>query len=105
MRFPKFLTLSLVLCGSALVVTGCEPKERLKPIYPRSADLQAIVEPAPIAPPEIVTSDAADELYRAKRDSWADRISAAGGRICRWAVRSGAIFNFNCPPARVPDPE
>jgi hypothetical protein len=60
-------------------------------------DIQAVIEPKPIAPVEIVTSQRAADEYSAAAEGWGDRVSAAGGRICRWSVDVGAKLPFACP--------
>lgn len=57
------------------------------------------MEAKPLAPPEIVTSAQAAAAYDVAVESWGERVSRAGGRICRWAVESGAKLPFSCPPA------
>jgi hypothetical protein len=61
--------------------------------------LQAVTETKPIAPVEIVTSQQAADQYSADVEAWGDRVSAAGGRICRWVVETGGKIPFKCPPA------
>lgn len=69
----------------------------MKPISPPSADLEQVIEEKPVAGPEIVTSAAAAATYDAAIESWGDRLSAAGGRLCRWAVDNGMKLPFACP--------
>ena len=70
----------------------------MKPIYPKSADIEAAIAPKPIAPPEIVTSAKAAAEHDVAVESWGDGLWRAGGRICRWAVDNGAKLPFDCPP-------
>jgi len=44
-----------------------------------------------------VTSQKAADDYSATVEGWGDRISAAGARICRWAVTTGDKLPFTCP--------
>lgn len=69
---------------------------------PPSADLEAAVEPKPIAPVTIVTSEQAAAQYDIAIETWGERLYAAGGRICRWSVRSGAKLPFDCPELPAP---
>lgn len=103
MQYRKSQTLALILCALSLAVSGCATKERLQPIFPPSADLQAATEAKPIAPPEIVTSAQAAAEHDIAVESWGERVQRAGGRICRWAVDNGAELPFDCPDR--PDPE
>ncbi|MBH9536930.1 hypothetical protein [Novosphingopyxis sp. YJ-S2-01] len=89
-------------------MSGCAPRERLQPIFPPPADLEAVTEAKPIAPVAIVTSAKAAAEYDVAVESWGERLNAAGGRICRWALRNGAVLPFACTkaqPSTPPDPE
>jgi hypothetical protein len=59
-------------------------------------DLKAAVEPKPVPGEDIATSDQANADYSASVEAWGDRISAAGGRICRWSERVYKI-RIGCP--------
>jgi len=80
-------------------VSACAGKERLQPIFPSSADLEAVTAEKPIAPPEIATSAQAAAEYDISVEVWGEGVSRAGGRICRWAVNNGAKLPFDCPKA------
>jgi hypothetical protein len=67
------------LLASACATSGSIP--------PPADDLKAVVEPKPVPSEDIATSDQANADYSAAVESWGDRISAAGGRLCRWTVR------------------
>jgi len=82
-------------CASLLAVSACASQERLTPIYPPSVDVQALVEPKPKPSPDIVTSARAAAEYDVAVETWGDRVSAAGGRVCRWLNANGA--SFDCP--------
>jgi hypothetical protein len=69
----------------------------LRPIFPPSVDLEAAAEAKPVAPAAIVTSAQAAAAYDIAVESWGERVSRAGGRICRWAVDNGAELPFACP--------
>lgn len=87
----------LVLPLSLLTVSGCCGQKL--PIYPPSADLAAVTEAKPVPTIDILTSEQASEHYNANVESWGDRISAAGGRLCRYFKRQG--MTMECPPARM----
>ena len=99
MRSLKYLMALLMLCVSGSVVSGCASKERIRPLYPPAADLQAVTERKPVAPVEIVTSAQAAAEYDIAVESWGERVSRAGARICRWTVANGAQLPFSCPEA------
>lgn len=85
-------SLSLPL-AALLLVSGCETPGSVHPPVP---DLQAAVEPKPIPPDEIATSQKAADDYSASVEGWGDRVSAAGGRICRWSERVYKV-KVGCP--------
>lgn len=64
-----------------LTVSGCFGNQGG---YPPVADLQAVIEEKPQATEAILTDPVADALYNASIESWGDRISSAGGRLCRF---------------------
>jgi hypothetical protein len=97
MRFRLCLTIVLIACALPWAASGCAPREVLRPIFPPSADLEAAAEAKPVAPAEIVTSAQAAALHDVAVESWGERVSRAGGRICRWAVDNGATLPFACP--------
>ena len=103
MRLLRSPTQFLALCALALAASACAPKERLTPIFPPPVDLAAVTQPKPRAPADIVTSAQAAAEYDIAIETWGDGLSAAGGRICRWAVGVGAALPFECPAARTPD--
>lgn len=65
-------------------------------IPPPSADLKAVTEPKPVPSDEIATSQKAADLYSAEIEAWGDRISSAGGRLCRWVERTHKV-KVGCP--------
>lgn len=65
-------------------------------ILPPAADLQAASEVKPVPSDEIATSQKAADDYSASVEAWGDRVSAAGGRLCRWAERVGKK-SLGCP--------
>lgn len=99
MRYPKCLTRNLMLCALPLAASACAPRVQLKPIFPPTADLKAIVTPKPVAGPEIVTSAKASAEYDIAVEKWGDTISSAGGIICRWVIDQGGKLPFDCPKA------
>jgi hypothetical protein len=70
---------------------------------PPVADLRAATEPKPAPGEDIVTSAQAAADYDAAVESWGDRLSLAGARLCRWAVRMGQK-GLECPAAAAGDP-
>ena len=82
---PPLLTLSLA--------SGCAEQAA---IHPPVADLKAVVEPKPVPSDDIATSQKAADDYSATLEGWGDRISAAGGRLCRWSERVYKV-KVGCP--------
>ena len=82
----------------ALLASSCAPTVIEKPIFPRRADVQALVVDKPRATPEIVTDPEARAAHNAAVESWGIGGWLAGGRLCRWFNRMGADYDF-CPPA------
>jgi hypothetical protein len=78
---PAFLLLACATSGS---------------IPPPADDLKAVVEPKPVPSEDIATSDQANADYSAAVEGWGDRISSAGGRLCRWSERVYKI-KIGCP--------
>jgi len=62
--------------------------------------VQAAIEPKPVPTADIVTSAQAAARYDIAVESWGERVSAAGARICRWVVDNGGTLPFDCPDAR-----
>ncbi len=79
-----------------LAVSGCaEPRWS----YPPLADLSAASEAKPAPTADITTSARAGADYSAAVEAWGDRVSAAGGRLCRYFVSLGV--KVGCPAAPV----
>lgn len=89
-RSPTSLLLPLASLWLASACTG--PGVHPLP----AADLLAVTEAKPIPTDDIATSQKAADLYSATVESWADRISAAGGRLCRFTERTSKL-PFQCP--------
>lgn len=70
-------------------------------IHPPVDDLKALVEPKPVPTDDIATSQKAADDYSASVEGWGDRLSAAGGRVCRWSERVYKV-KIGCPPASPP---
>lgn len=87
-----------MLLASALAVSGCGGQERIQIAYPPAADLKAATEAKPAPGDDIVTSAQAAADYDAAIESWGERVSRAGARLCRWAVAMG-MKGVECPPA------
>ena len=92
----------LMLPALLLAVPACAPKERIQPLFPPAADIRDATEAKPVAPVEIVTDAQAAARYDVEVESWGERVSRAGGRICRWAVANGAALPFACPASPLP---
>ena len=103
MPSPKHLNqrLALLLCSS--LVTGCAEHVRTLVKTPPAADLRAVTEPKPAPTMDILTSAKVEADYNASVEAFADRVAAAGARICRWSVDVGAKLPFACPPAIDPN--
>lgn len=67
------------------------------PLAPPAADIQAAIEPKPRPVGDIVNDDTAAATYSAALEAWGERLSTAGGRLCRWTVANGATLPFECP--------
>lgn len=91
MRLTVRATTSRAMLPLLLTVSACGGSGG----YPPLADLQAVTEAKPVPPDEIVTSAAASEHYNAAVESWGDRISDAGLRLCRFFERTGMAVS--CP--------
>jgi hypothetical protein len=81
-----------------LAASGCGASGALPPPV---ADLQAVTEPKPVPGDDIATSQKAADDYSASVEAWGDRISAAGGRICRWS-KSVFKLTVDCPKEQRP---
>jgi hypothetical protein len=66
------------------------------------ADVQALIEPKPKPPVAILTDDHAAARYSADVELWGERLSRAGGRICRSLAAQGVPLGFNCPASNNP---
>lgn len=66
-------------------------------LTPPAADLRAAIEPKPVPPADLVTSEEAAARYDAAVESWGERLNAAGGRLCRWVLANGGTLPFSCP--------
>ena len=100
MRPLRCLTPALLIAAFAVAASSCASREHVTPIFPSSADLR--VEPKPQLSPADLDSDAALTAHDDAVEAWGDRGWAAVGRICRWAVSSGADLPFRCPAAAAP---
>jgi hypothetical protein len=61
--------------------------------------LRALTEPKPVPTDAIASDPVAAENYNADVEGWGDRLSRAGGRVCRHAKANGMPLPFDCPPA------
>lgn len=99
MRFPRTLTLALLIAAPLSLASGCASREHVTPIFPPAADL--MVEPKPLLDPAAVESEAALDAHDIALETWGERGWAAVARICRWAEANGARLPVGCPR---PDP-
>ena len=67
-------------------------------------DVQALIEPKPKPPVAILTDDHAAARYSADVELWGERLSRAGGRVCRSLASQAISLGFTCPPASEPAP-
>jgi hypothetical protein len=84
---------NLTIIAPAFLLLACATSG---PIAPPADDLKAVVEPKPVPTDDIATSDQANADYSAAVEGWGDRISSAGGRLCRWSERVYKI-KIGCP--------
>lgn len=78
------------------IVSGCETSGG----YPPIADLQAVTEDKPAPTEAILTDPVADAHYNASVEAWGDRISSAGGRLCRFFDNAGMVGVDFCPATK-----
>lgn len=88
----------LLLLPMLALASSCAEQGTIAPPVP---DLQAVTEAKPQPTDDIATSQKAYDQYQADIEAWGDRISAAGGRICRWS-KSVYKLSITCPPAVTP---
>lgn len=103
---PRKRALRLALLPLLLAAPGCA--KQVPPPTPSSVSAALVKElqaPKPQPGDDILTNDAAAARYSIAVETWGDRLSAAGGRLCRSLVRQGVALPFDCPAARTPDPE
>jgi hypothetical protein len=79
-----------------LLASGCASSGA----FPPPADLAALIEPKPIPGDEIASDSVAEARYNAALESWGERLSAAGGRLCRFYRRLSMPGLAPCPPVR-----
>lgn len=95
MSSPKSRISRLLLLPALALVSSCGERERIQVAFPPAADIEAATEAKPVPTDEIASSQQAYDQYQASVEAWGDRLSAAGKRICRWAVTNGA--KLDCP--------
>ena len=93
MRSKPRLTRLSPLLASFLAVAACTTPGG---IIPPADDLKAVTEAKPVPTDDIATSQKAADQFSADLEAWGDRISSAGGRICRWAETVGK-HSLGCP--------
>jgi hypothetical protein len=79
----------------AIALLCCACGERPILGNPPVADVEAVVEKKPAPSEAILTSPAASARYNAAIEGWGDRVSAAGGRLCRFFKARG--MEVDCP--------
>lgn len=94
MRVALIRALPLLLLP--IIASGCAGQGTLKASFPPYADVKAATEAKPRPSLDIATSAQASEDYNAAIEAWGDRVSAAGGRLCRYLKRVGMAVD--CPP-------
>lgn len=65
---------------------------------PPVADVEAVVEKKPAPTEAILTDPAASARYNAAIEAWGDRVSAAGGRLCRYFANLAMVVD--CPASK-----
>jgi hypothetical protein len=93
MLFTRFRMRLLPVLATLSLASACATPASISPPV---ADLQAAVEPKPVPPDNIADSDQANADYSVSLESWGDRISAAGARLCRWS-KSVYKVKVDCP--------
>lgn len=79
---------------AALLLSGCTTTERVG--LPAKADVEALTEAKPMPSAAILTDPAANDRYNSEVEGWGDRLSAAGGRLCRYFDGLG-MPGLDCP--------
>lgn len=92
----------MLIAAAAALAPSCASKERVRPIFPSSADLT--VEEEPAVPAEMLSDD--ELVAREAEDRFDDSILQWGrrgwrqvARVCRWADDHG-MAGLDCPEAR-----
>lgn len=93
MLFTRFQTRPLLALAMLLLASGCTTSGA---IHPPVDDLKAATEAKPVPADDIATSDQASADYSAAIEGWGDRVSSAGGRLCRWNKRTFKL-SIACP--------
>lgn len=95
MQSLKKLTNPLLTLTLLLTVSACSNQVRIRPIFPPAPDIEALQESKPSPTPDILTSSRASAKYNADLESWGDRLSASGHRLCKWLESQG--MKVSCP--------
>ena len=84
------------MVGLALVsLTACQHDS---PVFPDARELQAVTEPKPKPPVDILTDPEASDRYSSALESWGDRLWSAGSRLCRFFREQG--MGVQCPAVK-----
>ena len=66
------------------------------------ADVKALVETKPVPTDAILTDDGAAQAYGIEVETWGERLSRAGARVCRALAADGVALPFACPSVAKP---
>ena len=87
---PSPATMLILMCG--LLASSCASTDRIQPVFPSAADVEASQEAKPRPTAAIATDPVARAQYRVEVESWADRVSDAAVRMCRTMNDLGGKF-------------
>lgn len=93
-RHPK--AASSALLPTLLLVSACGGLAGSPP----RADLKALTEQKPAPTDDIATDPAAEARYNVAVETWGDRLSSAGARLCRFFAAQGAK-DLDCPEPKL----
>ena len=89
-----FKSSSLALGAPLFFLSGCATSGGF---HLPADDLKAVTESKPVPSDEIATSQKAADQFSESIEAWGNRISAAGGRLCRYTERTTGNLPFQCP--------
>lgn len=88
---------ALALLLALSVASGCAKQVIIEKPTPPVADVEALIQPKPKPTGDIVNDDTASAKHSEAIETWGERLSAAGGSLCRWLKDTGAELPFDCP--------